>query len=809
MTNNRKLFSSYKAYNRGNVIFGSNLRGNIIGKGTISNDSLKIDNVEPVDILRFNLLSIGQICDNKCRVTFSKHDSEITKDGKVIGRGIRKKGLYVMKLGNKPKDQIYLATIDENYTLWHRRLGHTNMRLIQSLASKELVRNLPKLKFDQHFCDACKIGKQAHASHKAKNIVSTTRCLELLLMDLFGPSAVRSYGGNRYTLVIVYDYSRYTWTRFLKDKIEAFDQFEIFSKKIQNQLGCTIVSIRTDHGREFDNEVQFGEFCNANGITHNFSAPRTPQSNGMVERKNRTLQEMSRTMLNEQSLPQKFWCNASKGYRVYNKRTRLIVESIHLRFDEIKEMSETSVANNTSGLVPQRQKASDYDNPDPAPELQNVLLLSAYTSNSITTGVWILLFGPLYDEFFNDGTSRVNKYSSPTDNSIQKDTLPSTHIQPTSEPTTSTNVDAEEEGIDFEESFAPVARLEAIRIFVAYAAHKSFPIYQMDVKTAFLNGPLKEEVYVSQPDGFVDPGHPDKVYRLRKALYGLKQAPRAWYDELSKFLISKGFTKDADHADCVDTRKSTSGGIQFLVMWMRTQLQDYGFNYNKIPLYCESQSAIAISYNSVQHSRTKHIHTRYHFIKEQVENDIIELYFVRTEYQLADMFTKALSEDSSQAVNKSPTHYPCDSARTFRVILFSIHNDEWKSFQCHHQTALRSYALSWKPCQGDSLNLPNHRIHKDGDGDASFQLESNSLPHAHAQTTKTYYKHQDSRIMKAQELKTKTSAQTLIYKIFLQRYQVYQGRLLASFQDDAKYEHVGQDTSSQGGKDDQDRRIKI
>ncbi|GJT05159.1 retrovirus-related pol polyprotein from transposon TNT 1-94 [Tanacetum coccineum] len=236
MTGNRKLFSTYKAYNGGNVIFGSNLRGNIIGKGTISNDSLKIDNVEHVDNLGFNLLSIGQICDNKCRVTFSEHDSEITKDGRVIGRGIRKKGLYVMKLGNKPKDQICLATIDENSTLWHRRLGHANMRLIQSLASKELVRNLPKLKFDQHFCDACKMGKQAHASHKAKNIVSKTRCLELLHMDLFGPSAVWSYGGNRYTLVIVDDYSRYTWTRFLKDKTEAFDQFEILSRKIQNQL---------------------------------------------------------------------------------------------------------------------------------------------------------------------------------------------------------------------------------------------------------------------------------------------------------------------------------------------------------------------------------------------------------------------------------------------------------------------------------------------------------------------------------------------------------------------------------------------
>ncbi|GJS82130.1 retrovirus-related pol polyprotein from transposon TNT 1-94 [Tanacetum coccineum] len=237
MTGNRNLFSTYKTYNEGNVIFSSNLH--------------------------------GQICDNKCRVTFSEHDSEITKDGKIKGRGIRKKGLYVMKLGNKPKDQICLETIDEKSTLWHRRLGHANIRLIQSLASKELVRNLPMLMFDQHFCDACKIRKQAHASHKAKNIVSMTRCLELLHMDLFGPSAVRSYGGNRYTLVIVDNYSR-----------------------------------------EFDNEVQFGEFCNANGITHNFSAPRTPQSNGVVERKNMTLQEISRTMLNEQSLPQKFWCNA-------------------------------------------------------------------------------------------------------------------------------------------------------------------------------------------------------------------------------------------------------------------------------------------------------------------------------------------------------------------------------------------------------------------------------------------------------------------------------------------------------------------
>nr|GEX88383.1 ribonuclease H-like domain-containing protein [Tanacetum cinerariifolium] len=322
------------------------------------------------------------------------------------------------------------------------------------------------------------------------------------------------------------------------------------------------------------------------GIEHQTSTTRTPEQNGVVERRNRTLVEAARTMLSASQLLLFFWAEA----------IATAFESIHIHFDEIKEVSETSVANNTSGLVPQRQKASDYDNPDPVPQRQDV-------SSSADVDVPLqqeldLLFGPLYDEFFNAGSN------------------PSTNIQSTSAPSTPTNVHAEEnnndqaeerenlqddeftnpfyalaqveaessshnivnttepknikeamadsawieamqeeihqfdrlqeEGIDFEESFAPVARLEAVWIFIAYAAHKSFPIYQMDVKIEFLNGPLKEEVYVAQPDGCVDPDHPKKVYRLRKTLYGLKQAPRAWYDELSKFLTSKGFTKDAD-----------------------------------------------------------------------------------------------------------------------------------------------------------------------------------------------------------------------------------------------------------------------
>nr|GEW39939.1 retrovirus-related Pol polyprotein from transposon TNT 1-94 [Tanacetum cinerariifolium] len=254
----------------------------------------------------------------------------------------------------------------------------------------------------------------------------------------------------------------------------------------------------------------------------------------------------------------------------------------------------------------------------------------------------------------------------------------------------------QEERIDFEESFAPVARLEAIRIFLAYAAHKNMVVYQMDMKTAFLNGNLREEVNVSQPDGFVDQDNPNHVYKLKKALYVLKQAPRAWYDMFSSFLISQDFSKglqisqsprgifinqskyaleslkkygfkscdpvdtsmvekskldedkegkavdlshyrafaDADHAGCQDTRRSTSGS-----------LSDYGLGFNKIPMYCDNKSAIPLCCNNVQHSQSKHINIRYHFIKEKVQNGVIELYFVNTEYQLADFLTKALGRD--------------------------------------------------------------------------------------------------------------------------------------------------------------------
>ncbi|GKB42939.1 retrovirus-related pol polyprotein from transposon TNT 1-94 [Tanacetum coccineum] len=376
---------------------------------------------------------------------------------------------------------------------------------------KDVVIGLPKLKYvKDQLCSSCEVSKAKRSSFKTKTVPSSKGRLNLLHMDLCGPMRVASINGKKYILVIVDDYSRYTWTLFLRSKDETPEVLKDFLTMIQRNLQALVISVRTDRGTEFLNKT-LNAFFKEEGIEHQTSTPRTPEQNGVVERRNRTLIEADRTMLLASKLPLFFWVEAiatacftqnrsiiilthekmayhiindrkpsikhlhifgctcyltrdgenldkmkekgdpcilvgystqSKGYRVYNKRTRLIVESIHLRFDEIKEMSETSVANDTSSLVPQRQKASDYDNSGPVPQLQNV---SPSADTTVPSQQELdLLFGPLYDEFFNAGTSSVNKSSSPTDNSKQQDTPPTTNIQSSTEPTTPTNVNAKE-----------------------------------------------------------------------------------------------------------------------------------------------------------------------------------------------------------------------------------------------------------------------------------------------------------------------------------------------------------------------------
>nr|GEY07282.1 retrotransposon protein, putative, unclassified [Tanacetum cinerariifolium] len=256
----------------------------------------------------------------------------------------------------------------------------------------------------------------------------------------------------------------------------------------------------------------------------------------------------------------------SKGYHVYNKRKRIIVESI-----KIKEVFETSIANDTLCLVPQRQKASDYDNLDLVPQRQDV---SSSADKKITYQMMNLpiLF-----------VHRHKKLLSLPHTTLAKYALEILHKH------------GMENGQSIGTPMATKPKLDADL--------SGNPIDQTDYRS-----------------------------KIRSLMYLTSSRP------------------DIVQANCTTMSSAEAEYVALFascaqVIWMRTQIQDYGFNYNKISLYCNSQSAIAISCNPVHHSHTKHIHTRYHFIKKQVKNDIIELYFFRTEYQLADMFTKDLPED--------------------------------------------------------------------------------------------------------------------------------------------------------------------
>nr|GEU90179.1 hypothetical protein [Tanacetum cinerariifolium] len=650
MTGDRSQLTNFVDKFLGMIKFGNDHMAKIMGYGDYQIGNVTISRVYFIYGLENNLSFVGQFYDSDL-VAFRQHTCFISNlKGVDLFSESRGNNLYTLSLGDMMKSSpIY-----------------------------KVCSGSPKLKFEKdHLCSACAMGKSKKKSHKTKSEDTNQEKLYLLHMDLYGPMHVESVNGKKYILIIVDDYSRFTWVKCLRSKYEAPDFIIKFLKMIQV------------------------------GISHETYVARSPQQNGVVERRNRMLIRAARTMLIYARAQLFLWaeavatacftqnhsiirlCYGKTPYElVHNKIPDLSyfhvfgalcyltngsenLRKLQSKGDIGPALHEMTPATISSRLVPNPSSSIPFplpsrtdwdllfqplfdelltpppsvDHPAPevialitevvAPELAASTSLHSSTtvdqdtpspSNSQSTpetqppiipndveednhDIEVahmsndLYFGIRIPEATSDQSSstdvihtivhpdhQIYEHNSkwtkdhPLENIIGELARPvSTRLQLheqalfcyynafliSVEPKTYINPDGsmqckkssmsilknkarlvargyhQEKGIDFEEFFAPVAILEAIRIFLAYAAHMNMVVYQMDIKTAFLNGNLREEVYVSQPNGFVDLDDPNHMYKLKKALYRLKQALRAWYDMLSLFLISQDFYKDS------------------------------------------------------------------------------------------------------------------------------------------------------------------------------------------------------------------------------------------------------------------------
>ncbi|GJU58450.1 gag-pol polyprotein [Tanacetum coccineum] len=578
--------------------------------------------------------------------------------------------------------------------LWHHRLSYLNFGTINHLTKNDIVDRLQKLKYNKdHLCSACEQGKSKKASLLPKLVSSTESKLKLLHIDLCGPMRVASINGKKYILVIVDDYSRYTWVYFLRTKDEALDMIICFINQVQRNLKAQILTIQTDNGTKFKNKKLWAFYAKL-GIVHKTSIARTPQQNEFLwaeaiatacftqnrsivhTRYNKTPYEFIRGRkpniqyfrvfgalcyptndhddlrkmkpkvdidldnlfgpLYEEyyatSLPEVF--DNSAANTLDNENTSSS-SSIVVKEDEAPQIVSSSAeqdVNEPNSLVMNenanefvQEYIADFDGnvfyyPPQTPVFEEAESSSIYqdlsnmhefhqkhhSSDRRTRN------HPIEEVIGDPSKPVMTRKRLHTDVEICMYALTVSIIEPKNikeamldhsliesmqdklnqfKRLDSHLVDkgySQDEGINFEESFAPVARLEAVRMFVAYAAHKNFPIYQMDVKTEFLNGPLKRKFL------FVSPMSQYTVDLLKK--HGMEKC-----DTISTPMATTKLNadlQDADHAGCNDDCKSTPEGIQFL----GDNLEAFNF----------------------------------------LGTSTIELYFVGTEYQLADLFTKSL-----------------------------------------------------------------------------------------------------------------------------------------------------------------------
>nr|GEW29027.1 putative reverse transcriptase domain-containing protein [Tanacetum cinerariifolium] len=582
ITGNKAYLVEYQDFSSGPVAFEGS-KGQITGKGKIRTGKLDFKDVYFVkELQHFNLFSVPQMCDKKNKVLFTDTecfvlslDFTFPDTNQVLLSVPRQNNMYSFNLENiVPSGDldclIAKATVDES-NKWHRRLGHVNFKNLNKLVKGNLVRGLPSKIFQNDYTYvSCHEEKQHKASCKAKLVSFISQPLQILHMDLFRPTSVRSINHKTYCIVI------------------------------------------TDDLAEFKNR-DIIEFCASKWIKREYSNARTPQQNKVAERKNRTLIKAARTMLANSFLPNTFWAEAvSTACYVLNRP--VTAENKANKTAGPKEANKSTVntastpVNTASPLrnIPSLEDiyeapndriftSASYDDEGTVADFTN---LESTVNNDergvvernkarLVAQVHRQEEGIEYDEVFAP-VARIEAiriflafYSFMRFIVYQMDVKSAFFYGKIDEEVNKNDergvvernkarlvaqVHRQEEGIDYDEVFAPVARIEAIGIFLAFSSFMRFIVYQMDVKSAFFYGKIDEEVYVSQPPGFIDPKFPKKVYKVVKALYGLHQAHRAWYATLSTILKSWG-----DELDALMKNRFQVSSIGELTFFLRLQ----------------------------------------------------------------------------------------------------------------------------------------------------------------------------------------------------------------------------------------------
>ncbi|GJU23146.1 retrovirus-related pol polyprotein from transposon TNT 1-94 [Tanacetum coccineum] len=295
MTGNHSQLMNFVSKFLGTVRFGNDQISRIMRYGDYQLGNVTISRVYYVEGLGHNLFSVRQFCDADLEVPFRKNTCFIRNlEGVDLLSGSRDTNLYTISLDDMLKTSpiCLLSTTSKNKRwLWHRRLSHLNFCTLNKLAKDSLARGIPKLKFQKdHLCSACVLGKSKKSSHQPKAEDTNPEKLYILHMDLCGSMCVASTNEKRYILVIVNDYSRFTWVRFFRTKDEASEAIIKYIKNIQVRFNATVRNVRTDNGTKFVNQT-LREFYENVGISYQTSVARTPQQNGVVERQNWTLVE--------------------------------------------------------------------------------------------------------------------------------------------------------------------------------------------------------------------------------------------------------------------------------------------------------------------------------------------------------------------------------------------------------------------------------------------------------------------------------------------------------------------------------------